>query len=375
MELMFNVSSRIYLAPGASKSVGKLLAEEGKKKVLFICDGNLEKLGITAAVVEGIEKEGLEITVFDKVNGEPPYTLVEEAAGIVKAKEIDAIVGMGGGSALDTAKCTMIMSANGDILKYADTFDEVEKKGEYLLLIPTTFGTGSEVTDGAVISVPEEDRKITIWGKNCAGDFAVIDPELATGLPASITASTGMDALSHAVEAYTAPNPSPFSDIMALSAIEIILKWLPECITDGKNVEKRAHMCVGATAAGIAFNNGGLNQGHELAHGLGAKFHIPHGTACALSMPLAIKANAEFMPERIEKLAALFGVNDSDKTDGLIRKMVELRKQLGIPDFAELGITEDKFELVGDAWDAEPKGEYPFSPDREYVIDFIKSTY
>ena len=118
MELMFNVSSRIYLAPGASKSVGKLLAEEGKKKVLFICDGNLEKLGITAAVVEGIEKEGLEITVFDKVNGEPPYTLVEEAAGIVKAKEIDAIVGMGGGSALDTAKSTMIMSENGDILKY-----------------------------------------------------------------------------------------------------------------------------------------------------------------------------------------------------------------------------------------------------------------
>ena len=156
---------------------------------------------------------------------------------------------------------------------------------------------------------------------------------------------------------------SYMSDMAALEAIKLILEYLPECVSDGYNIEKREKMCLGSLMAGIAFNNGGLNQSHELAHGLGAKFHVPHGIACALSLPLAIKANAEYIPDRISKLAEL------------IDRLITMRKELGIPGLKELGITENDFELVGDAWDAEPKGIYPFNPDRKYIIEYIRSIY
>lgn len=380
MELMFHVPGRIFLAVDSSKEAGNFLKQEGKSKVLFICDSNLMRLGLADAVAAAIRDAGVDMVIFDKVSGEPSYTLVEEAVGLGKCEKVDAVVGMGGGSALDTAKCAMIAMANGNILDYADTFDAVPKKGVYLMLIPTTFGTGSEVTDGAVISIPEANRKVTIWGANTGADLALVDPKLALGLPASITASTGMDALSHAIESYTGVMSSPLSDMIALKAIEVILKWLPKCVTDGNHVENRANMCFGATMAGIAFNNGGLNQGHELAHGLGAKFHIPHGTACALSLPLAIRANAAYMPERMKTLAQLFGIDITGCTgkeieDALVKALVQLRKDLGVPGFEELGVTEDKLSLVGDAWDAEPKGNYPFSPDREYIMNFVRFMY
>lgn len=380
MELMFHVPGRIFLAADSSKEAGNFLKQEGKSKVLFICDSNLMRLGLADAVAAAIRDAGVDMVIFDKVSGEPSYTLVEEAVGLGKREKVDAVVGMGGGSALDTAKCAMIAMANGNILDYADTFDAVPKKGVYLMLIPTTFGTGSEVTDGAVISIPESNRKVTIWGTNTGADLALVDPKLALGLPASITASTGMDALSHAIEAYTGVMSSPLSDMIALKAIEVILKWLPKCVTDGNHAGNRANMCFGATMAGIAFNNGGLNQGHELAHGLGAKFHIPHGTACALSLPLAIRANAAYMPERMKTLAQLFGIDITGCTgkeieDALVKALVQLRKDLGVPGFEELGVTEDKLSLVGDAWDAEPKGNYPFSPDREYIMNFVRSMY
>lgn len=380
MELLFNISSKMILSAGASKNIGEYLKSGGVRKVLFICDSNLVQLGLTKTATDSIAAEGMDIVVFDKVVGEPSYKIVEEAVALGRKNRVDAIVGMGGGSAMDTAKSTMISIENGSILRFADTFDQVPRKGMFLMLIPTTFGTGSEVTDGAVISVPEENKKVTIWGKNTGADIAIIDPELALGLPPSITASTGMDALSHAVEAYTSQGASVLSDMMALKAIEIILEWLPKCVESGNNIEHRENMCLGSVLAGIAFNNGGLNQGHELAHGLGAKFHISHGAACALSLPLAIRANAEFMPERIKRLAELFGTDTENCSpaeieDRLVAEIVSMRKTLGIPGFKEFGVTEDKLQLLGDAWDAEPKGEYPFAPDRDYIIEFVKSMY
>ena len=376
MEMMFNIPAKIYLAQGVSKQIGELISDEGKKKVLLICDRNIVKAGLTEAVVESLESASIETAVFDKVDGEPSYGTIEEAVAMARIEKADAVVGMGGGSALDTAKCTVIMEANQHIVRYADTFDEVEVKGMMLTLIPTTFGTGSEVTDGAVFSIPEENRKATVWGRNTGVDLALIDPELALGLPPSITASTGMDALAHAVEAYTSPMATYMSDMMAEKAINLILEYLPACVEDGENIENREKICLASLLAGIAFNNGGLNQGHELAHGLGAKFHIPHGVACSLSLPLAIKANAEYIPGRIEQLAKMFGVSDEeDKSDAIVGKLTELRKTLKIPGLHELGIDEEMFEQVGDAWDAEPKGIYPFEPDREYIIDFIRSIY
>ena len=376
MRMIFDIPSKIYMDRGAAREAGALLAEEGKKKALFICDKNLASLGSTGVVIESLKAAGIEVVSFDKVEGEPSYTLVEDAVAMARTEKVDAIIGMGGGSTLDTAKCTMIMAANGHILQYADTFEGIPQKGAFLMLIPTTFGTGSEVTNGAVISIPEEQRKVTGWGENAGANLAVIDPELALGIPSSVTASTGMDALAHAVEAYTSPMASYMSDMAALEAIKLILEYLPECVSDGYNIEKREKMCLGSLMAGIAFNNGGLNQSHELAHGLGAKFHVPHGIACALSLPLAIKANAEYIPDRISKLAELFDVVEGeDEGKMIIDRLITMRKELGIPGLKELGITENDFELVGDAWDAEPKGIYPFNPDRKYIIEYIRSIY
>lgn len=379
MGFIFNVPSKIYLDRGISASAGDILSAEGKKKALLVCDSNLSRMGLIDGVAGSLKRSGIETILFDKIAGEPPYTLVQEAADIAKKENVDVIIGMGGGSALDTAKGTMIANANGDILQFADTFDAVEHKGVMLVLVPTTFGTGSEVTDGCVLSVPEEEKKATIWGKNTAADIALIDPELAVGLPPSITASTGMDALSHAVEAFTSPMANPVSDVIAIDAIRTILENLPECVKDGKNLESRENMCRGAMMAGIAFNNGGLNQGHELAHALGAKFHMPHGLACALSLPLVIKANGEYMQDRIRTLADLFGVDAAGKSypvieDELVDKIVSLRKDLGLPGFRESGIDEAAADLVGDAWDSEPKGEYDFNPDRQYIIDFVMNS-
>lgn len=378
MEYVFDIPSKVLMAPGISKSAGEYLKKENYDKVLLICDKNLSQIGLINPLVNAMKENGIDVEVFDNIVGEPPYTVVREAVAVAKEKGLSAVIGMGGGSAMDAAKCTLVSLGNGDIEQYLDTMDEIENREGYLILIPTTFGTASELTNGGILSVPETGSKEMVWGKNCGADLALVDPELALGLPPALTAGTGLDAFAHAVESYMGTMPSEITDVLSEKAMRIIVEWLPKCYKDGANLENREHMCLACTMAGLSFANGRTNQGHEFSHAIGAKFHIPHGIACALAVPLAIRANAEFFPEKMKVLADIFGIEagtleGKDLEDAVVEKFLAFRASLGIHGFSQYGITEDKLEDVGDAWDREWHDEYNFLPDRNYVMELVRS--
>ena len=383
MEFLFNVPSTVKFGAGCINQLPEQLDWQDSKKVLCITDQGVRSAGIFDKIVSLAEKANVKVIEFDNVLPDPPYTLVEKIAGMAKDNNVDTIIGVGGGSTMDTAKCVNILLTNsGSILDYSLAADLVKNKGKFLILIPTTFGTASEVTDGGVISVPEEKKKVCIWGKNCGGDLALIDPELSISIPPHITASTGLDALSHAVESYTSNWATPLTETVALEAVKLIVNALPKVVKDGSDLEARTNMCLGSLMAGIAFNNSLLNQGHGIAHPMGAHWHIPHGIACAWALPFALEDNASVLPEKTKKIGRLLGAYIPEDTPNdeigakASKKVFELLKRIDIPNLESLGVDKRSFKTVAVALKDEPDQEtYPHMPETQAIIMYFERIY
>lgn len=336
------------MGSGASLRVGMKTRELGCRKVLVVHDQGLKDVGIADTIIENIQAAGIETVVFGKVLADPPDILVEEVAELARNEKIDGIVAVGGGSAIDTAKgINTLINNPPPILQYFGYRTDL-KPGVPMIFIPTTSGTGSEVTSMAVISCTSRGNKDSVMGPHCIGTLALVDPDLTLGLPAKMTAATGIDALAHAVECMTGGQANPLSDALAKEAIRDIVKWLPIAYRDGSNLEAREKMINASMFAGMAFSNALVHLGHSIGHSLGAVFHIPHGIACALVLPEVIEYSAKSESKKVAMICECFGEKVQDdatweEIGALANKLLRnFMKSVDIPNMKELGFDLEK---------------------------------
>ena len=273
---VFNVPTRIIFGIGSVNGLNKEASEFGTKKVLIVTDPGVIKAGIHQRVIEQLTQYSFTCVVFGEVEPDPSIATVAKAAETARRSEAGIIVAVGGGSAIDTAKSAAILAGYDGNLKDFAGVGKVKKPGIPVIAIPTTAGTGSEVTIFAVMSDLENKEKFTISSPLIAPTVAILDPALTLTLPAHVTASTGMDALTHAIEAYTSVIAQPATDALALKAIELISLNLRIAVGRGDNIKARENMLQASLLAGMAFNNAFLGLCHAIASPLGAYFHVPH---------------------------------------------------------------------------------------------------
>ena len=364
---------------GAVEETGYELEKMGVRKALIVTDENMLKTGWPDVVKEVVEKRGITIDIWSGVEPEPSKKSIENGIEYVKGKDIDGFVAVGGGSAIDTMKViNLITTHGGEILDYVAPPTGKGKKIpgplKPMIAIPTTAGTGSETSPVAVISLPERKIKVGISHDYCRPNLAILDPQLTVTMPPSVTANTGIDALSHAVEAYvtikydikqkpTTPldrpaygGRTPLTDLFAEKAIELIGLYLRRAVFKGTDLEARSNMLLASFLAGVAFTNAGLGAVHALAMALGGKFHVPHGTACGLFLPAVMEYNIPAAPERFAFIAHLLGEDIGDTTAlraayRSVDAVIQLEKDIRLPNGLEsIGVTEkDIPEIAADA--------------------------
>lgn len=353
MQFQFGIPSQVTFGAGSSKQVGEVLTNLAAKKVLCVYDQGVKSVGLVDVILKSLSDANLHVTEFDGVLPNPTEEVVEMGLKIAKQENVDAIVAVGGGSSIDVAKAINILLTNeGPISKY-DGLNQVQVPGKLLIAIPTTSGTGSEVTGVTVVTNIEEKRKMVIAGRYCGADIALVDPELTIGLPPSVTAATGMDALTHAIEAYTSKIASIPSDVNALKAAGLIYNNIESAYKTGSDIEARENMLLGSMLAGYAFNSALLGVVHAIAHPLSVHCGLPHGVANACVLPFAMEYNLqdEQVQIKYKELAQAMGL----EVEGLsakegAEKAVEAVKQLAIaldiPSLEKLGVRKDQLELL-----------------------------
>lgn len=293
----------LHAASQAAAEVQRL----GGGKVLIVSDPGVIRAQLISAVEKSLKNAGLEYVVYDGVIPEPTAGLIDRGADMFNRNKCRLVLGIGGGSSLDVAKGISLLAVNGGrILDYCG-LDRVPRRGAPLILMPTTAGTGSEVTRVLVLTDEKQNLKNVVFSPFALADAAIVDPALTASMPAAVTADTGIDALVHAVETYVSTNATVFSDLMAERAIEWIARYLPVAWAKGSNLDARTHMSLAATFAGIAFGSGGLGAVHALAYPLGTEYHMTHGRTNAIMLPHVMRFNACGSPRKYARIAALMG--------------------------------------------------------------------
>lgn len=323
------------------------------KRILVITDPMLEKLGLTARATEPLREKGWEVEVSTDVEPEPPLALGERLVKFTREGNFDLVVGFGGGSALDLAKLAAVLAKNeGDVADYLNltATRSITEKGLPKILIPTTAGTGSEVTNISVLSL--DSSKDVIAHEALIADVAIVDPALTVTVPPRVTAATGVDALTHAIEAYVSVNASPTSDALALHAIRLMSRSIRTAVHDGENKKARTAMSHGSYIAGLAFFNAGVAGVHALAYPLGGQFHIPHGESNAVLLPYVMNYIRKSSEKRMRDIFEALGGNaalmsDEEASYACVDELVRLVKDVGIPHtLQEFDIPESAIESL-----------------------------
>lgn len=326
----------LLVGPGSSGRLGQAVAGFGHSKILIVTDSVISKLGLLKDLTDALTAGGAEYVVFDEITPDAPIPLIERGIAFYREHECDAIVAFGGGSSMDASKAIAVSISNPKPLRKLAGYLKGLRAPVSIYAVPTTAGTGSEVTVAAVISDPERHSKLVIVDPRMVPKMAALDPSLMTGLPPHITAATGIDALTHAIEAFVGNWCTPYTDGMALSAVGLIFENLRTAYTDGKNLEAREKMSLASTYAGFAFTRANVGYVHAIAHQFGGKYHTPHGLANAIMLPRVLKFSAPAITERLALLAVRARVGTEDEaTDVLAQKFLDavdaLNKDLGIP--------------------------------------------
>jgi alcohol dehydrogenase class IV len=299
--------NRILFGIDVVKGVATEVKQLGGGKVLIVTDPGLIEAGLVEPIKASLDSEGIAFSIYDQVEPEPPARIVDQCARYLKDENCDLIIGVGGGSSLDVAKGASIMATNeGSILNYSGV-DTVPKRGLPKILVPTTAGTGSEVTRVLVIADEASNIKKTVYSTYVLSDVAIVDPMMTLSMPPTVTADTGIDALVHAIETYVSANATPFSDILAIEAITLIAENVTKAFAKGENVEARYHMSLAATISGLAFGSGGLGAVHALSNPLGIEYGLPHGRANALMLPHVMTYNLIGNPIKFALIAEAMG--------------------------------------------------------------------
>lgn len=349
---------RIYLPPLSMIGPGALndLAEELKslpyKKALFVTDKVLMQIGVAESVLKVLESSNIKTIVFDDVKPNPTVKNVNNGLELLKENDCDFIITLGGGSPQDCGKAIGILATNGGNIEDYEGIHLSKHVSLPIIAINTTAGTASEVTINYVITDEKLHKKMVMVDKNCLVSIAVNDPELMLGKPADLTAATGMDALTHAIETYVTKGAFEWSDVLALEAIKLISKSLEKAVHNGQDLEARNQMAWGQFIAGQAFSNAGLGYVHSMAHQLGGVYDLPHGVANAVLLPYVEKFNIPECAPKLKKVAEAMGVdvsemNDTEGANAAIEAIKNLSKVVGIPSgLKELGVKEKDFELM-----------------------------
>lgn len=349
---------RIYLPPLSLVGPGVItdLVDEIKdidcNKVLVVTDKVLNELGVVKQVTDLMDAQAISYVVFDEVQPNPTCANVHTGLKILTDNSCDFILTIGGGSPQDCGKAIGILATNGGAIKDYEGIHISKKKATPIAAINTTAGTASEVTINYVITDEERKVKMVMVDKNCLVSIAVNDPELMLNKPAPLTAATGMDALTHAVEAYVTAGAFHWSDHMAIYAIQLISESLRDAVKDGKNLEARSKMAWAQFIAGQAFSNCGLGFVHSAAHQLGGQYNTPHGVANAVLLPHVERFNLPACPDKFAKIAEAMGVDISamsiqEAAESALDAISQLSKDVGIPSgIKELGAKPEDFELM-----------------------------
>ena len=299
--------NRVLFGIGASREIGKEAKALGGTKVLIVTDPGVVNSGLVSSLRANLEEAGMKVFLFDRVEPEPSASLVDESAQLTKENGVDVVIGVGGGSSLDIAKGASLLASNpGNVLDYSG-MDLIPKRGLPKILVPTTAGTGSEVTRVFVLIDKRDNMKKVVFSNYSIPELALVDPMLTISMPSKVTADTGMDALVHAIETYVSMNATPFSDLLASRAIELIAKYLPMAFAKGENIEARYHMSLASLLAGMAFASGGLGAVHALAYPLGTEYHLPHGRTNAIMLPHVMEFNSIGNRSRYALIAEMMG--------------------------------------------------------------------
>ncbi|SDN87195.1 iron-containing alcohol dehydrogenase [Alkalicoccus daliensis] len=321
------------------------------KSVLLVTQDGLIDIGLLENVNKQLEKLDASVETVANVLPEPTIESIQEIADDLKGKKFDYIIGVGGGSVLDAAKLLSVLKTNKETLKEMLDTAEVKLPGIPTALIPTTAGTGSEVTPNAIVTIPEQELKVGLVSRHLLPQLVVVDPQLTLGLPKPITAATGMDAYTHAIESFISNKANKLSDMFALESIRLISDSIVEAYDNGKSLEAREKMIVGSMYGGMALTSAGTAAVHALAYPLGGKFNIPHGVANSMLLPHVMSFNLSSIPDERMKLVAqamkVYEEKDSAEEISfkVIRQIEEWIKLLNIPqDLSEYGVTEDDIE-------------------------------
>ncbi len=334
-----------------------VLIENNKKNVLLVTGSTVRGLGLTKSLEMAIENAGINVWVYDKTVQNPTTANVEDALEIYKANDCDCIIAFGGGSPLDCAKAVgaRVVCPNKPVNKMKGVM-KITKKLPLFVAIPTTAGTGSETTIAAVITDSETRHKFVISSFPLIPHYALLNAKLTIGLPQNTTAATGMDALTHAVEAFVGKSTTKSTRKYALSAVKTIFENLPKVYEDGSNLKARENMLIASFEAGLAFTKSYVGYVHSIAHAVGGKYNVPHGLANAIILPYVLKAYGKKIHKKLWKLGVYSGLFDSsisydEGANLFIEKIEELNKNMGIAsglphieadDIAELAATAEK---------------------------------
>jgi len=375
----WEMPTKIIFGTGSSRQAGEQLRLLGGKKALLVTDRGVEAAGVLFGIYEGLLSAGVAYALYNGVAPNPTITNVREAVALYKAEECDCLLGVGGGSAMDTAKAAGAVMNNPDVnIRDMEGTGHVPKPIPPLVAVPTTCGTGSEVTSAAVITDSERKYKIPILSPLLYPRVALVDGSLLTTLPGPVVAATGMDALCHAIESYTNLNTNPICDALDLQAIGIISRWIRPAVANG-NLEAMSYMVLAATMAGMAFPNTRLTIVHSMSQPVGGHYGVPHGVANAVLLPLVMEFNLLGNPERFGDVARAMG----EDTTGLtameaarlsVMAVKEMSRDIGIPEnFKSYGVKEESIPaLVEDSMKSGNVAVNPVRVTREALAAILR---
>ncbi|MFD1608848.1 iron-containing alcohol dehydrogenase [Oceanobacillus luteolus] len=350
----FELPTAIKHGIGSIKHVGEEVKNLGVTKALLVTDPGIYNAGITRPIEDYLKEAGIEVSLFNKVEPNPPVRLIAEGSKQYKAENCDGLVAVGGGSSMDTAKAIGVEIAhNASVLEYeaAEGKKPLENRIPPLTTIPTTAGTGSEVTQWAVITDEEREFKFNTGGPPIAAHLTIIDPELHVSMPPHVTAMTGIDALAHAIECYTMHYAQPVTDAVALLAIEYVGKYIRRAYSDGGDIEARYGMAQAAMLAGLAYGSESAGAAHAMSQTLGGIIPVAHGQCVATMMGPVMEYNWKGHPAKFARIAQALGVNTFNMTTeeaakAAVNEVYKLAEDLDIPSLEEQGVSPDMIDRL-----------------------------
>jgi alcohol dehydrogenase class IV len=380
MDFTFYTANKIVFKQGAINEVGENIKGLGNK-FLVVVDPFFSRKEAMKTLTKQIEEIGATYTVFSDVTGEPTVDLVDEVATFAGEQNCDAVISLGGGSTIDVGKATAALITNGtpsiDYLEVVGKGKKVEKQPVPFVAIPTTAGTGSEVTKNAVLGSKTQGFKRSMRDDKMVATITVVDPLLTVECPPSVTASSGIDALTHLIEAYTTLHAKPISDGLALKGIELAGRYLERAYKDGSDIEAREGMSAAALIGGMAFANSGLGAAHGFGMAVGIRYHLPHGMACGIALPHVVRLNAKVCPEKMDRVGEALTnkkfIKPGEGTAAAIEFLFDLNEAIGIEkDYKFLNVPEKEIPEVALGSRGTSMNNNPVQLSDDELISFMK---